>query len=52
MARALLTVPKTVRRGEVFEIRALIGHPMESGFRAGPEGKVQPRDIIQRFNCR
>ena len=52
MARALLTVPSSVRRGEIFEVRALIAHPMETGFRAGAEGKVLPRDIIQRFVCR
>lgn len=52
MARTLLTAPKTARRGEVVEIRALIGHPMETGFRPSSEGKLLPRDIIQRFVCR
>ncbi|WP_298932157.1 thiosulfate oxidation carrier complex protein SoxZ [uncultured Ramlibacter sp.] len=52
MARTLLSVPKTARRGEVVEIRATIAHPMETGFRPNAEGKVQPRDIIQRFACR
>ena len=52
MARTLLNVPKEVRRGDVFEIRALIAHPMETGFRAGAEGTVLPRDIIGRFACR
>ncbi len=52
MARTLITSPKTARRGEVVEIRSLIAHPMESGFRADAEGKVRPRDIIRRFSCR
>jgi sulfur-oxidizing protein SoxZ len=52
MARTLLTVPKSVKRGEVFEVRTLIGHPMETGFRAGAEGQRLARDIIQRFSCR
>jgi sulfur-oxidizing protein SoxZ len=52
MARTLLNVPKTARNGEVIEIRALIAHPMETGFRPGADGKVQPRDIIRRFVCR
>jgi len=52
MARTLLNVPKTARKGEVIEIRALIAHPMETGFRPGADGKVQPRDIIRRFACR
>lgn len=52
MARALIHVPQTARRGEVIEIRALIAHPMESGYRVGPDGRTLPRDIIRRFSCR
>lgn len=52
MARTLLNVPANARKGEVIEIRALIAHPMETGFRPGSDGKVQPRDIIRRFACR
>lgn len=51
MARALVTVPKTARRGEIVEIRALIAHPMETGHRADAEGRLLPRDIIRRFVC-
>ncbi len=46
------TCPTTARRGEVIEIRTLIAHPMETGFRPGADGKVLPRDIIRRFTCR
>ncbi len=52
MARFLLTVPKTAKRGEVIEIRAMIAHPMETGFRANAQGQIEPRDIIRRFACR
>lgn len=52
MARALLHVPATARRGEVIEIRALVAHAMETGYRAGSDGRVLPRDIIRRFSCR
>ncbi|MES2758189.1 MAG: thiosulfate oxidation carrier complex protein SoxZ [Pseudomonadota bacterium] len=52
MARALIHMPASAKRGEVFEIRALIAHPMETGFRPGADGKVLPRDIIRRFSCR
>jgi sulfur-oxidizing protein SoxZ len=51
-ARALLTLPERVRRGEVFEVRALIAHPMESGQRVDAEGRRVPRDIVRRFECR
>jgi sulfur-oxidizing protein SoxZ len=52
MARALVHMPATARRGEVIEIRALIGHPMETGYRPGADGKVLARDIIRRFTCK
>ncbi len=52
MARALITMPKTAKRGEVIEIRALIGHAMETGYRPGADGVVQKRDIIRRFSVR
>lgn len=52
MARALINMPKTAKRGEVIEIRALIGHPMETGYRPGADGSVQKRDIIRRFTVR
>jgi sulfur-oxidizing protein SoxZ len=51
MARALVNVPSTARRGEVIEIRALVQHPMETGFRPKGDGTMVPRDIIARFEC-
>ncbi len=52
MARTLIHAPATARKGEVVEIRTLIGHTMESGYRAGADGRTLPRDIIRRFTCR
>ena len=52
MARALVHMQARARRGEVIEIRALIAHPMETGYRPGADGKVLGRDIIRRFTCR
>jgi sulfur-oxidizing protein SoxZ len=52
MARALITVPPNAKRNSVIEIRALIQHPMETGLRPDAEGKVQPRNILRRFECR
>jgi sulfur-oxidizing protein SoxZ len=51
MARALVNLPKTAKAGEVIEIKALIAHPMETGYRPGPNGRILPRDIITRFTC-
>ncbi len=36
----------------MFEVRALIAHPMETGYRPGADGRVLPRDILRRFTCR
>jgi sulfur-oxidizing protein SoxZ len=52
MARTLITVPERARRGEVIEIRTLISHPMESGYRRDGDGQLLARDIIRRFSCR
>jgi len=51
MARALVNIPRKAKRGEVIEIKALISHPMETGYRRDSTGKVYPRDIINRFVC-
>ena len=52
MARTLVTAPRTARRGEVIELRVLIAHPMETGYRPGADGQVLARDLIRRFTCR
>jgi sulfur-oxidizing protein SoxZ len=51
-ARALINVPKTAKRGDVIEIKTLISHIMETGFRHGTNGQVIPRDIITTLTCR
>src|SRR5215217_6095045 len=51
MTRALINVPSTAERGQIIEIKALISHQMETGFRTGPDGNLVPRNIIKRFTC-
>jgi sulfur-oxidizing protein SoxZ len=51
MARVLINLRAHARRGEVIEIKTLIAHPMETGYRVGPTGAAIPRDIINRFTC-
>ena len=51
MARALINVPKTAKKGEVIQIKTLISHEMETGFRVDNVGKPIPRDIINLFVC-
>ena len=52
MARVLLNVPAKAKRGEIIEIKTLIAHPMETGFRVGLNGALIARDIITTFVCR
>ncbi len=49
MTRALLNVPKTAKRGEIIEIKTLISHPMETGFRYTTTGQRIPRNVITTF---
>jgi len=52
MARPLINVPAKVKRGQVFEIKSLISHTMEPGFRFTTTGARIPRDIVTLFSCR
>ena len=47
-----IKLPGRVARGEVFEIKTLIAHVMESGRRKDEQGNTIPRRIINRFICR
>ena len=51
MVRVLINVPKQVKRGEPFDVKLLISHPMESGQRRDDMGQPIPRDIINSFVC-
>jgi sulfur-oxidizing protein SoxZ len=52
MARALINVPPKAKHGDVIEIKTLISHVMETGFRPDSTGKPLPRDIITDFVCK
>jgi sulfur-oxidizing protein SoxZ len=51
MANVLINAPKTAKKGAVIEIKALILHPMETGFRPGTNGRIIPRNIIETFTA-
>lgn len=51
MARAIVNVPASARRGEIIEIKALVAHDMETGFRRTQVGALIPRNIITDFVC-
>lgn len=52
MAQPLIRMPTQAKAGDVIEIRTLVAHPMETGFRLDATGKKIPRDIVNRFECR
>ena len=51
MAKALISVAARARRGEIVEIKTLISHPMETGYRRTQTGGRIPRDIVRLFVC-
>ena len=51
MARTLINVPPKAKRGQVIEMKTLISHIMETGYRRNEVGEVVPRDIINAFVC-
>jgi sulfur-oxidizing protein SoxZ len=52
MADSRISVPPETRRGEPFEVRISIRHPMETGYRTNESGEPVPRNVIRRFTCR
>ena len=38
-----------VGRGEPFEVRTTLAHPMETGYRPDDQGRTLPRDILTHF---
>ena len=51
MAKPLINLPAEAKRGDVIEIKTLIRHQMETGFRPDRSGGIVPRDIIHTFVC-
>jgi len=52
MPDARITVPASVPRGKPFEVRIIVRHPMETGYRTDESGKSIPRNVIKTFTCR
>ena len=51
MGTARVRMPESAKRGEVVEIRTMVQHPMESGFRLDNRGKEIHRHIVESFVC-
>ena len=52
MAEARIQVPAVVSRGDAFEVKILIRHPMETGYRLTDDGKQIARNVIRLVTCR
>ncbi len=52
MPDARISVPARVARGQPFEVRIQIRHPMETGYRTDDVGKSIPRNVIRELTCR
>jgi sulfur-oxidizing protein SoxZ len=51
MAQPRIRVPRQAKQGEVIEIKTLISHAMETGYRRDTQGQLVPRQIIHTFTC-
>src|SRR5262245_39216332 len=51
MPATRIVLPPRARKRDVVEIKTIITHPMETGFRRDNVGGAIPRDIITRFTC-
>jgi sulfur-oxidizing protein SoxZ len=51
MANVLANVPRTANKGDLVEIKALVMHVMETGYRPGTNGRIIPRNIIEDFTA-
>ena len=50
MAKPRVKVPKKVKKGEVFQVKCLVSHKMETGQRKDKKtGETIPRMIINKF---
>ena len=52
MADARIQVPAQVKRGEAFEVKVIIRHAMETGYRLTDDGKQIPRNVIRSVSCK
>ena len=47
-----IQAPNAAVKGEIFQVKAIISHPMETGLRHDEQGQSIPRAIINTFSCR
>ena len=51
MTTARLQVPNRIIEGDVFKLRLLVQHPMDSGFLRDLDGVLIKRNVIRHLQC-
>ena len=46
-----IKLPSPIKVGDVIEVKTLISHVMETGYRKGADGNLVPRNIINSFTA-
>jgi len=49
---ARIRIPPQAKRGEIVEVRIIIQHPMETGYRTDEVGRPIKRNTIRTLSCR
>lgn len=51
MAKIRLSIPDNAKHGDIIELKAMIAHEMESGYRRDIVGEPIARKILTNFEC-
>lgn len=46
MQNPRIALPRRIQKGQAFEVRTLLNHPMETGLREGSDGKLLPQNLV------
>ena len=49
MSSARLQIPPRILQGDVFKVRLLVNHPMDSGFLRDIDGVIIQRNVIRHL---
>jgi sulfur-oxidizing protein SoxZ len=47
-----IQAPASARKGEVIQVRVLVQHPMETGFRRDLDGREVAKNVVESLACR
>jgi sulfur-oxidizing protein SoxZ len=50
LAPARISMPTEAKKGDAVEIKALVRHPMETGYRVDSVGQLVPRNILTQLS--